>query len=106
MLTSMRWLRSLSLLLCLLTSAPLFAQRDAASLEGRVVDTSGAIIPHAMVTATEASTNFTYHATSDASGAWTISPVRIGTYRVSITASDFKTVSEGPITLDVQQRQR
>ncbi len=86
--------------------SPLYAQRDAASLEGRVVDTSGAVVSNASVTATETSTNFTYRATSDAAGAWTISPVRIGTYRVAVSARGFKTNVEGPITLDVQQRQR
>ncbi len=106
MLTKMRRLYSLYFILLVMSCGPLFAQRDAASLEGRVVDTSGAIIPHAAVTATETSTNFTYRATSDASGAWTISPVRIGTYRVSVSAPGFKTNIEGPITLDVQQRQR
>jgi hypothetical protein len=51
-------------------------------------------------------TNFTYHAQSDASGDWVISPVRIGTYKVTISASGFKQTVAGPITLDVQQRQR
>jgi hypothetical protein len=51
-------------------------------------------------------TNFQYQAHSDAAGAWVISPVRIGTYKVSITAQGFKEAVAGPITLDVQQRQR
>ena len=103
---TMRRFCSISFVLLLICSGAAFAQRDAASLEGRVVDASGATIPHATVSATDAATNFTYHATSDASGAWTISPVRIGIYKVSITAPGFKTAVEGPITLDVQQRQR
>ena len=82
------------------------AQKDAASLEGRVSDTSGAVIPKATVTVTNIDTNLAYHAQSDANGGWAISPVKIGTYRVLITAPGFKTASEGPLTLDVQQRQR
>jgi hypothetical protein len=87
-------------------SCPVFAQRDAASLEGRVVDLSGALVANATVTATNTATNLQYKAHSDSSGAWVISPVRIGTYKVSITAQGFKEAVAGPITLDVQQRQR
>ena len=85
---------------------PLAAQRDAASLEGRVVDSSGATVPNASVSAVNAATNFIYHVQSDSSGAWSISPVRIGTYKITISASGFKQAVVGPITLDVQQRQR
>jgi hypothetical protein len=87
-------------------SSFLLAQRDSASLEGRVVDASGATVAGASVAAVNTATNFTYHAQSDATGAWIISPVRIGSYRISITASGFKEAVVGPVTLDVQQRQR
>ncbi|TCK75851.1 carboxypeptidase family protein [Acidipila rosea] len=105
MLTTIRRLYPL-LLLLIIASRPLFAQRDAASLEGRVVDISGATVANATITAVDTSTNFSYHAVSDSSGAWTISPVRIGTYRITISAQGFKTTIAGPISLDVQQRQR
>src|SRR3974390_2051691 len=87
-------------------SCPLLAQRDAASLEGRIVDPGGGVIPGANVSAVNTATNFRYEAQSDASGAWVISPVRIGTYQVTIAAKGFKEAVAGPITLDVQQRQR
>lgn len=86
--------------------SPLFAQRDAASLEGRVIDSSGATIPNASVAAVNAATNFTYRVQSDATGSWIISPVRIGTYKITISAPGFKQAVVGPVTLDVQQRQR
>jgi hypothetical protein len=96
----------LSLVFGMAAGCPLLAQRDAASLEGRVVDSSGAVVADALVTAVNSATNFQYQAHSDAAGAWVISPVRIGTYKVSITAQGFKEAVAGPITLDVQQRQR
>lgn len=94
--------------LALLASSltPLLAQRDAASLEGRIVDSSGAVVANAAVVAVNTATNFAYRVQSDATGAWSISPVRIGTYRLTITAPGFKQAVVGPITLDVQQRQR
>jgi outer membrane receptor protein involved in Fe transport len=94
------------LLPILMSPSLLKAQKDAASLEGRVSDTSGAVIPKATVTVTNVDTNVAYHAQSDSNGGWAISPVRIGTYRILITAPGFKTAVEGPLTLDVQQRQR
>jgi hypothetical protein len=85
---------------------PLAAQRDAASLEGRVVDSSGAVIANASVVAVNTDTNFSYRVQSDTTGAWSISPVRIGTYKITISAAGFQQVIVGPVTLDVQQRQR
>jgi outer membrane receptor protein involved in Fe transport len=90
----------------LLCSGSLKAQKDAASIEGRVVDTSGAAVASASVTATNVDTSLTYRAQSSAGGEWAISPVRIGTYRIQISARGFKAAVEGPLTLDVQQRQR
>jgi hypothetical protein len=95
-----------SIVIACVASCPLLAQRDAASLEGRIVDPGGGVIPGANVSAVNTATNFRYEAQSDASGAWVISPVRIGTYQVTITAKGFKEAVAGPITLDVQQRQR
>jgi hypothetical protein len=99
-------LRAISFLAFLVVSSPLLAQRDAASLEGRIVDRSGATVANASILARNVSTNYTYQAQSDAAGEWIISPVRIGTYRITISATGFKQALAGPFTLDVQQRQR
>ena len=85
---------------------PVLAQKDAASLEGRVVDARGAVVAQASVTVINLDTSLTYRAESNSSGEWAISPVRIGSYRVQISAKGFKSSIEGPLTLDVQQRQR
>jgi len=82
------------------------AQKDTASLVGRVLDSSGASVPNASVTAVNTGTNFKYEVTTSQTGEWTISPVRIGTYQVSISAKGFKTEMVESITLDVQQRQQ
>ena len=95
----------LTLFFCLFACAAL-AQKDAASLEGQVLDTSGASIPNAAVTAESIETAYKYHAVSSSSGEWTISPVRVGSYKISISAPGFRTAVVNTITLDVQQRQR
>ena len=63
-------------------------------------------MPLATVDAVNLDTNFDYHTVSVSAGQWTISPVRIGRYRVTVTAAGFKAAVVGPIMLDVQQRQR
>ncbi len=95
-----------SLALFLFTGMAALAQKDTAALVGQVLDVTGASVPGADITATNVETDFAYHAVSDAAGEWTISPVRIGTYRVTVSQKGFKTAVAGPITLDVQQRQR
>ena len=93
-------------LLSLFTPRFAHAQKDTASITGQVTDSSGAVVAGAKVDAVNVETNYTYHATSNQSGDWTISPVRIGTYRVTVIATGFKKSEIAPFTLDVQQRQR
>ena len=92
--------------LAVASSCCVFAQRDMATLVGTVLDSSNASVPAALVVATNIDTNFAYKATSDLAGEWIISPVRIGTYRVTVASKGFKIAIAGPIALDVQQRQR
>jgi Carboxypeptidase regulatory-like domain/TonB dependent receptor len=90
----------------LLGCAPLFAQKDAGSIVGTVLDATQASVPNAEVKAVNLDTNYTYRATTDTSGQYSMSPVRIGRYRVEATASGFKTAVSETINLDVQQRAR
>ncbi|HYM07307.1 MAG TPA: TonB-dependent receptor, partial [Terriglobales bacterium] len=94
------------LVLAVVSGFSAYGQKDTAALVGTVLDSSGASIPGADIAAVNVDTNFTYHAASNAAGEWTISPVRIGSYRITIAATGFKTAAVGPMTLDVQQRQR
>src|ERR1700733_12378756 len=92
--------------LALLCPLLAFGQKDTASLIGTVTDHTGAAVPGAAIDAVSLETNFAYHATSNQTGEWTISPVRIGTYRVTVTAAGFNKAEGGPFSLGVQQRQR
>ncbi len=96
---------------CLLAMAPCVglrvqAQIDTATVAGRVVDATGATVPQAAITVTNTGTDFTYHATTNNNGEWTISPVHIGVYRLEVTAQGFSRAEAGPFTLSVQQRQQ
>jgi hypothetical protein len=83
------------------SNAPLYAQTGGeAGIQGTVVDATGAIIPNATVTATNAATGLvtTRQATSD--GLYTISPIAPGTYTVVATATGFKQTVQKNFTID------
>ena len=95
------------LLVIFLFAVPVLnAQIDTATVAGRVTDKTGATIPNADVVVTNTETNFVYHAKSAENGEWTISPVHIGTYRLTVSAAGFNQALAGPFTLSVQQRQQ
>src|ERR1041385_8135652 len=95
-----RWFRSASPALLLLTMAPAWAQ-DTAALTGTVTDTSGAVVVNAQVTAVNASTNFETATVTNAEGIYRIPFLRPGTYRVTITASGFKSFVRENVELRV-----
>src|SRR5579871_3451595 len=83
----------LALCLLALASGTLFAQTaGTGALTGTVTDPTGAVIPNVTVTATNADTGQERTATTSAAGAYTISLLPPGTYRVKFAASGFKAV--------------
>jgi hypothetical protein len=65
----------------------------SASVTGRVLDPSGAAIPHAAVEATATSTNQKYTVTSDQQGRFRIPYLPVGDYTFSAQASGFSVTS-------------
>ncbi len=94
-------------LICLglvqLTSQLAFGQIDQGSITGAVQDSSGAVLPNATVTLTNTDNGLVLQSHTDAGGGYTFSPVRIGNYQVSATASGFSTTTQQNIKVDVQQ---
>ncbi len=82
------------------------AQRDTGAIVGTVKDSTGASIPSAQVKAEDTATSFTYTATTDTAGDYVISPVRVGTYRITVSAQGFQSEVAEKITLEIQQRAR
>lgn len=80
-----------------------FAQADAGSVSGTVKDQTGAVIPRASVTLTNEGTNISRSVETDTSGLYMFSPVRIGTYTVSVSKTGFDTVRHPGITVNIQQ---
>lgn len=90
------------LVLTLCCSLPLFAQSDRGSITGTVMDTSGAVVPNATVTATSLATGEVRTATSTDSGSYTIPQLKAETYKVSATAQGFKTATVEEVKVAVQ----
>src|SRR5262245_11157059 len=72
------------------TSFPTHSQTTFATMTGTVVDASGAVVPKAVVTATQVETNYKYSATSNDSGTYTIPQLREGTYILDAKAAGFQ----------------
>lgn len=80
------------------------AQQDQGAITGNVTDPTGASIPNASVTLTNVETGLVLNVTSDNSGNYTFSPIKIGNYKVTATAPGFSTTTQNNIRVDVQSR--
>lgn len=107
MLSFVLRLRSVSLL-ALLTIWPVvaYAQFDAATVLGRVLDESGAGVPGATVTLTSKATAIQASAVTDETGAYQFLNVRIGDYSVEAGLQGFSTAMAPNVAVTVNARQR
>jgi hypothetical protein len=102
--------RKASLLTVLLyvigTAVSGWAQVDTGTLVGTIRDASDAVIPNASVKATNVETGMAIAVKTDANGSYVLTPLRIGTYSVSVEASGFQAEVRNNIVLNVQQNIR
>ena len=80
-----------SLLLAFLVTTPLTAQRITGDIAGDVTDSSGAVIPNVNVTAMNTETGLSRSGTTSSTGSFRIPELPIGPYKVTVTATGFKT---------------
>jgi hypothetical protein len=85
---------------------PLYAQAVTGTILGTVRDGSGAAVPGASVTLSNAGTGFTRTVTSDSSGEYSAPQLPTGTYVVVAELSGFKKVSIGNAHVGVDQKLR
>lgn len=98
---------SLLLLVILTMAAParyLFGQADQGTITGVVQDPSGAVIGNANVTLTNVDLGQVLKTKSDGAGVFVFSPVKIGNYKVTASASGFETTTQTNLHLSIQQR--
>ncbi len=98
------WILLLVLGICFAFTGVAMAQVDQGAITGVVKDSTGALIPRALVTLTNTDTNFMLQDKTDAKGEYVFSPIKIGHYKVSATAPKFETTTQENITLNIQDR--
>ncbi len=92
--------------LAVLVSLPAFAQGDRASILGQVTDASGAAVPGASITVTNAGTKERRTATAGERGVFDVPALNIGEYEISVERQGFKREVLRGIVLAVGQRAR
>ncbi len=79
-----------------------FAQfLDQGGITGIVQDPSGAVISGAQVTLTDTDTGLVLHATTNTSGAYGFSPIKIGHYKIDVSAAGFQGATQENLTLNI-----
>ena len=94
----------LSLCVLLLWGPTAWAQVDQGTITGVVVDSTGAVVPGADVTLTDTDTGLVLTRKASGSGAYVFSPLKIGNYKVSASASGFQTTTRENLHIDIQSR--
>ncbi len=104
-----RWFKSfgcitlITLCFLLVQSPRAFGQVDEGSITGTVQDPTGAVVPNAKVILLNTDQGITLQTTTNASGEYTFSPVRIGHYTVSVTAPGFSKTTQENLQVNVSQ---
>ena len=93
-----------SLVLMAMLTCTAFAQGDTALLRGTVMDSSGALIPHAKVTLTNDATNVAERLTTDDAGRYVFNSLKPASYKATVEAAGFKTLIQPNIVLRVGQQ--
>lgn len=102
------WMREMSaiglvgiaLVFCL-TAEPAHAQLGSGSVSGVIEDTSGAVVPGAMVSIENVATGIVRNVTSDSDGLYAAPNLIPGSYQITVTATGFQTLVRTGITVSV-----
>ncbi len=81
-----------------------WGQKDAGSISGVVHDPAGAVVANAKIVVADLEHGQTFQTTTDKVGEYVVTPLRVGTYTVTVELTGFKKTESSPISLDVQQR--
>jgi hypothetical protein len=91
----------LAALLAFLVSMPAYAQKITGTIRGTVTDPTGAVIPGAKVTVKNEDTGLTRSANTTSAGIYSFAELPVGSYRIEVEYTGFKSEVRSRITLDV-----
>ncbi|MGA7226500.1 MAG: carboxypeptidase-like regulatory domain-containing protein, partial [Candidatus Acidiferrales bacterium] len=83
------------------SARPLCAQVDTGAILGTVADTSGSVVQGATVTLTNEGTSATLSTTTGNDGGYKFTPVRIGSYKLTVTSKGFEKIERPHVTVNV-----
>lgn len=83
---------------------PVSAQVASAELSGTVIDSTGAAVPNAKVTATNAGTNVAHETVSGSNGNYIIPLLQPGEYVVTVEAGGFRKLVQRGLALQINQQ--
>ena len=95
----------IGLLLSFLVSIPAYAQVAGANLSGTVTDTSGAVVPNAMISIENSATGVKRDTPTDSAGFYSAPNLPAGIYDITTTAAGFSTFEQKGVTLTVGSHQ-
>src|SRR5258707_12466098 len=81
-------------LLLLLTPAASWAQLATAQINGRVADSSGAVLPGATVTMTQTATGLVRSVVTDENGSYLLSNLPTGPYKLDVSLQGFRSYAQ------------
>ena len=94
-----RFPQFLLLLVLLFTASALFAQIQYGQIRGTVTDPQGAAVAGAKVTVTNTATSLSTTTESSSTGLFTVTTLPVGTYKVTVEASGFKTTTANDVVV-------
>src|SRR5205809_1992015 len=100
------WRPFLVLLAWLILGWPSAAQVTSGTIEGTVIDSSGAPVPGVKITITDIQKNDVREYTTDETGGYNAPFLPPGTYRVAAEKAGFKRVTSAPVVLNVDDKAR
>src|SRR5215472_7055872 len=95
---------ALHILILALCALPAFAQVDRGAIVGRIVDSSGAVVPNATVTVLNEATGVVVTTPANDVGEYQVLALIPGTYSIKVSAQGFEGVRRNDILLHVQDR--
>jgi len=88
-------------LFVLVAAGTALCQSDRGAIAGTVLDSSGAVVQGAAVTATGANTGAVYKTTSNDTGGYRMPDMQVGVYNITITAAGFKTSEQKGVVVQI-----
>src|ERR1700678_4004093 len=98
-----RWFVVVAALLFLLSCPSALAQKDTGAIAGTVKDSSGGVVVGAKVRVSDVDRGTEVDTLTNEVGDYTVSPLKVGRYKVTVEKAGFKTAVAGPVTVEVQE---